>query len=370
MGKILAAVLPAPGVPIEIREFNEPELELNSALLNVGLSEVCGTDLHLRAGHLEGVPYPIIPGHVSVGTLSKIRGTLSDMDGKTFQEGDSVTFLDVHRTCEICWYCSVAKARTRCPERKVYGVTYGVNDGLAGGWAQTLYLKPKTRCLPLNTADFERFMSGGCSLPTALHAVELAQINIGDTVLVLGCGPVGLSSIICALLRGAHNVLCIGAPNQRLQIASRVGAHATLNFSNLPLAQRMQWVHEFTAGRGADCTIEATGVPEAVVDAMRYTRDAGRVVIVGQYTDAGNACFNPHTDLNKKHLEIRGCWGCEFSHIYRAVQLMSNPARTKHWLSIPCKRYGLLDANAALDDVAAGSIYKALIDPQMTSYTI
>jgi threonine dehydrogenase-like Zn-dependent dehydrogenase len=363
MGKILAAVLTSPGCPVEVREFDEPHLEMDSALFDVALSEVCGTDVHLRQGHLSGVPYPIIPGHVSAGTISRIRGTLTDVEGRKIREGETVTFLDVHRTCGACWYCSVAKAGTRCPHRKVYGVTYGLADGLAGGWAQSIYLKPGTRCVSLAGADIERFMSGGCSLPTALHAVELAQVSFGATVLVLGSGPVGLSSIICAFLRGAHRVLCIGAPEVRLQIAARVGACATLDFTSCSRPDRVQWVHDLTGGRGADITIEATGNPEAVVDAMKYTRDAGRIVVVGQYTDAGEASFNPHLDLNKKHLDILGCWGCDFSHVYRGVQLMSDPVRSAHWSPVPLKRYSLGEANQALDDVACGCSHKALIDP-------
>jgi L-iditol 2-dehydrogenase len=188
--KILAAVMEKPFLPIQMREFEEPELEMNSAIMDVRLSEVCGTDIHLHAGHLAGVPYPIIPGHVSVGILRKIRGRLVDSDDRGFREGDEVTFLDVHGTCGVCWYCAVAKASTRCPKRKVYGVTYGVADGLAGGWAQSVYLKPNTRCLSLEGVDRQRFMAGGCSLPTAVHAVERAEISLGDIVLVIGSGPV------------------------------------------------------------------------------------------------------------------------------------------------------------------------------------
>jgi L-iditol 2-dehydrogenase len=365
MPKILAAVLPGPDRPIELREFEEPDLEMDSGLLDVALSEVCGTDIHLRKGHLAAVPYPIIPGHVAVGSLHKVRGTLADVNGTKLREGDAITFLDVHGTCGICWYCSVAKATTRCPNRKVYGVTYGVRDGLAGGWAQSLYLKPQTRCVALEGVDLERFMTGGCSLPTALHAVECAQVTFGDTVLVLGAGPVGLSAIICSLLRGAHRVLCIGAPEARLEIAADVGAQATLDFSSHGLPQRLAWVHERTAGRGADVTIEATADPQAVVDAMRYTRDAGRVVIVGQYTDAGDAVFNPHLDLNRKHLEVRGCFGSDFSHFYRSVQIMSDSGRSAKWSAIPRKRYGLDQAGLALQAAANGASHKALIDPRI-----
>ncbi|HYG80815.1 MAG TPA: zinc-binding dehydrogenase, partial [Pyrinomonadaceae bacterium] len=299
MTKVLAAVMPKPHAPVEVRELSEPELEPGSALLEVELSEVCGTDVHLQQGRLSGVPYPLIPGHVSVGRLSKIRGRMSDVAGRPFVEGDRVTFLDVHRTCNACWYCLVAKATTRCPQRKVYGITYGLADGLSGGWAQKLYLKPETRCIRLGEIDFEKFMAGGCALPTALHAVERAEVELGDTVLVLGSGPVGLSIIIFALMRGALRVLCIGAPEHRLGAARELGAAAALNVETSDENARVQWVLEQTEGRGADVTIEATGAPAAVVEAMRYTRDAGRVCVVGQYTDHGEVSFNPHLELNR-----------------------------------------------------------------------
>src|SRR6476659_8820848 len=237
----IVAVIPEPNAPVEVREVVEPDLEPNSALLAVEVSEVCGTDVYIQQGRLAGVPYPPVPGHVSVGRLAKIRGELSDVEGKRFSEGDQVTFLDVHRTCNACWYCLVAKAGTRCPQRKVYGITYGLADGLSGGWATHVYIKPGTRCIRLD-AEPETFMAGGCALPTALHAVERGDIKIGDTVLVLGSGPVGINAIILALMRGALRVLCIGAPQSRLEAATQAGAAATLNIEAHDETQRLRWV--------------------------------------------------------------------------------------------------------------------------------
>lgn len=362
----LAAVIPKAGSAVELRELPNPDLEPDSALLDVELSEVCGTDVYLQQGRLEGVPYPLIPGHVSVGRLQKIRGLMLDVEGKALSEGDRITFLDVHRTCNACWYCLVAKATTRCPQRKVYGITYGMNDGLCGGWAEQVYLKPGTRCIRL-AAEPETFMAGGCALPTALHAVERGELALGDTVLVLGSGPVGINAIILSLMRGALRVLCIGAPQHRLDAALQAGASAVLNIETADERERMDWVLERTGGRGADVTIEATGAPVAVVQAMRYTRDAGRVVIVGQYTDHGPlpaaARFNPHLDLNKKHLEVSGCWGSDFSHFYRGALIISDAERSTAWQTMKLNRYGLSKANEALADVASGRVLKALIQP-------
>ncbi len=361
----LVAVIPKPNAPVELREVPTPELETDSALLEVELSEVCGTDVYLQQGRLQGVPYPLVPGHVSVGRLSKIRGTLRDVEGRVFREGDRVTFLDVHRTCNACWFCLVAKATTRCPQRKVYGITYGLDDGLCGGWAEQIYLKPGTLCIRLE-GDPETFMAGGCALPTALHAIERSDIAIGDTVLVLGSGPVGINTIILSLMRGALRVFCIGAPELRLEAAKEAGAADVLNFAEHDEHARSEWVLERTNGRGADVTIEATGAPDAVVQAMRFTRDAGRAVIVGQYTDHGPTAFNPHLDLNRKHLDLRGCWGSDFSHFYRSVELTSDPLRSAPWAALRSKlsSYPLAQANEALADVAEGRVLKALIDPR------
>lgn len=355
--------MPGDGKSIQVREVPCPELEPDSALLAVELSEVCGTDVHLRDSRLSGVPYPIIPGHVSAGRLEKIRGTVHDINGNELREGDRVTFLDVHKTCHACWHCLVAKASTRCPKRKVYGITYGLDDGLTGGWAQHLYLKPDTHIIPLGNANAATFMAGGCSLPTALHAVDRAEIRIGECVLVLGSGPVGLSSIIFARMSGAGSVLCIGAPDARNEVAMQVGADACLNFTDQSEAARIDWVRQHTEARGADVVIEATGAPAAVVDAMRSARDAGRVVVVGQYTDHGVVPFNPHLDINRKHLDIRGCWGSDYSHFHRVVNVMRDARLSGQWSALPTKRFGLGACNEALAAVESGEIVKALIDP-------
>ena len=148
------------------------------------------------------------------------------------------------------------------------------------------------------------------------------------------------------------------------------GAAGVLNFEEHDEAERLEWILERTSGRGADVTIEATGAPNAVVQAMRFTRDAGRVVIIGQYTDHGpvspDAGFNPHLDLNKKHLEVRGCWGSDFSHFYRSAQIVSDPVRSTPWTSLKShlSRYNLAEANEALADVASGRVLKALINPR------
>lgn len=364
MAETRLATIPRPGAPVEVRTVPRPDLEPGAAWLEIEASEVCGTDRYLQQGLLGGVPYPLVPGHVTVGRLAEARGKVHDVHGRTIQEGERITFLDVHGTCGACWHCLVAQATTRCPSRRVYGITYGLDDGPSGGWAEGMLLKPGTKLIPLGDTTAEHFLAGGCGLPTALHAVERGRVRMGDTVLVLGTGPVGLSAIALARLAGAFQVLAIGAPQSRVQVASAMGADATLDLTGLDFDARLAWVHEHTEGRGADLVIEATGVPDAVVESLRMARDAGRVSIVGQYTDHGEASFNPHTQLNAKHLDVVGVWGSDFSHFERSVRLMSDPVRSAPWTHIPQERFGLDDLNEALERVGKGNVVKALVDPR------
>ncbi len=354
----------APNRPIEVQDLPAPVVEPGAIVLETIFSEVCGTDVHLYHGQLAGVPYPIIPGHVSVGRVVETGGAVRDIDGTLIEVGAIATFLDVHETCHSCWYCLVAKTSTRCPQRKVYGITYSASEGLLGGWSETIYLKPKVKTLLLPASvPPERLIAGGCGLPTAVHAIERAAIGLGDVVAVQGSGPVGLNIAILALLSGAGGVIMLGDPPNRLQTAKEFGVDEVISVSATTAARRVDLVRGLSGGRGADITIEATGVPSAVREGMQMTRDGGRYVIVGQYTDAGEISLNPHTEINKKHLEIRGCWGSDFSHFYRMVGLLARHGERVGWERMISHEYRLDQLNTALDDVAAGRVVKAVVRP-------
>lgn len=358
-----AAVMPGPNEPLRLEEFPAPRLEPGSALLDVTFSEVCGTDVHIHHGRLAGVPFPIIPGHVSVGTIRELPFPLDDMNGRPFAVGDVVTFLDVHGTCHRCYECLVTKQTTRCPHRRVYGITYGARDGLLGGWAEALWMRPGVHMLRLPEGlDAESFIGGGCGLVTAMHAVERAGLRLGHSAVVLGAGPVGQSAVALAALGGADPVIAIGAPASRLDFARRMGATQVIDL-DMPHPERVAEVRRLTGGRGADVVIEAAGAPEAVSQAMDLARDGGRVVVCGQYTDGGPTSINPHAQVNRKHLEIHGCWGSDFSHLYRAVHVAAKHAQRVPWREMIGARFGLDQANEALRAVANREVTKAVIVP-------
>jgi len=358
---VRAAVMPGPGLPVEVRTFGEPKLEPGGLVLRTLASEVCGTDVHLRHGRLSGVPYPIIPGHVSVGDVTEVGGDVRDVDGEPVLVGDVVTFLDVHETCNACWYCLVARASTRCPHRRVYGITYSASEGLLGGWSERIYLKPGVKVvrMPARLRP-ERWIAAGCGLPTALHAVDLAAVRLGDNVLVQGAGPVGLSACALASLSGAGWVGVTDAAPLRRDAAMRMGADIALEPGDDDA------VRAATGGRGPDVVIEASGNPLAVRQGLGIVRDGGRYVIVGQYTDNGDVNINPHLHVNRKHLSIQGCWGSDFSHVYRAVSVLARFGDRVPWDGLVSRAYSLDEVNEALDDVEARRVVKAVIVPGRT----
>lgn len=360
---IRAAIISSPHAPVRVGEVATPPLEAGAALLRTLFSEVCGTDVHLHHGRLSGVPYPLVPGHVSVGHIEAIRGTITDIEGRPFREGDLVTFLDVHETCGACYQCLVAKQSTRCPSRKVYGITYGAADGPLGGWAERIWIKPGVRLvrLPDGLAP-ETFIGGGCGLVTALHAVDRAEIRLEQSVVVLGAGPVGQSITALSRLSGAGVVVTVGAPADRLAFARRMGASLTIGLDTPP-GDRLSHVRQLTGGRGADVVIEASGAPDAVAQGLDMLRDGGRLVVCGHYTDNGAVEIHPHYQINRKHVDVRGVWGTDYSHFHRAVELAARHGERLPWREMVSRVYGLEHAGEALAAVEQQTVVKALIAP-------
>jgi L-iditol 2-dehydrogenase len=361
---IKAAVMTAPYEPIEIWQLDDPDIEPGGMLVETVASEVCGTDVHLLHGRLAGVPYPIVPGHVSVGKVLEMRDVDRDALGTPLSGGDLVTFYDVHDICGQCFFCTVTKQSNRCPSRRVYGITDSANDGPLGGWAERIYLKPDVRVVKIpEPLSADTIIGGGCGMFTGFGAVERSTITLGDTVVVQGSGAVGLSAAGFAALKGATTVIVIGAPTQRLELAKSLGADAVLSIEADAPDHRAEVVRDLTGGRGADVVIEACGNPKAVPEGLHLVRDGGNYVVVGHYTDAGPIEINPHTDINRAHVDIRGQWGTEFSHVVRALNVLAKHQEQLPFERIIGARYGLEEADQALKDVEGLHVTKAIIEP-------
>jgi threonine dehydrogenase-like Zn-dependent dehydrogenase len=246
----------------------------------------------------------------------------------------------------------------------VYGITDPASEGLFGGWAQAIYLEPGVAVARLPGAvSLDDYIGGGCGLLTAVHILERAALAPGDTVVVQGTGAVGLSAIALARLGGASHVFAIGAPADRLRLARRMGADHVLDLQHSSAPERLDEVKARTHGEGADVVIEAAGSPRAFEEGLELVRDGGRYVIAGHYTDVGPSAINVHQHINRKHLEIRGCWGSDAGHFLRALAILERYAADIPWRDIGGRTYPLTAVNEALADAEAMRITKALVDP-------
>ena len=310
-----------PGVPGRPTLRRDPRCCVRSAPKCAARMFTCGTAV-----------WPACRTRSSPGTCRRARCRpcavpLRGLDGSTLREGDRVAFFDVHRTCGRCRACTVHRTPTRCAARRVYGITDSADEGLFGGWSQAIYLEPSVGIARLPDAvTLDDYIGGGCGLLTAVHVLERAALRPGDTVLVQGTGAVGLSAIALARLCGASLVLAIGAPASRLDLARRMGADHVFDVTQSTPAERLEQVRALTHDEGVDVGLEAAGAAPAIGEGLDLVRDGGRYVIAGHYTDAGDSAINAHRQINRKHLEIRGCWGSEPGHFLRALGFLERHA--------------------------------------------
>jgi len=246
----------------------------------------------------------------------------------------------------------------------VYGITDSADEGLFGGWAEAIYLEPGVAVAQLpSSVPAETYISGGCGLITAVHILDRAALTLGDSVLVQGVGAVGLSAIALARLSGAGRIIAFGAPAERLALAREMGADVTVDITASSGEERRTIVRDATVGAGVDVAIEAAGSARAVEEALNLVRDGGRYVIAGHYTDAGPSSINVHEQINRKHLEIRGCWGSEVRHFVRAIAVLERHHAQIPWRAIGARIYQLSELNQALADAEAMRVPKALVRP-------
>jgi L-iditol 2-dehydrogenase len=226
-----------------------------------------------------------------------------------------------------------------------------------------VYLEPGVIVAPLpETVTFDAYIGGGCGLVTAAHIVERSRLSLGDTVVVQGAGAVGLSAAALLAKSGAGQVIVIGGPADRLALARRMGADVVIGLDSPP-EDRLTRVLELTGGLGADVVVEAAGSARAFEEGVRMARNGGAYVVAGHYTNAGDSTINAHEHINRRHLEIRGCWGSEVGHFLRAIRALERYGHDVPWHLIGARTYGLGAINEALHDAAALKIPKALVDP-------
>lgn len=366
MSRARAAVMTAFHTPLSIDSFPVADPGPGEVLVRITHSGICGTDIHLWKGELP-VPLPLIMGHESIGIIEAIGGgPLRDWRGHALAAGDRITWAS-SISCGECFHCRAKRQPTRCATRKAYGISYPSNVAphLRGGYAEKMLLRAGTSIflVPEELSSLS-VVGAGCALSTAVHGLERCPVSWGDSVVIQGSGPVGHGAVAVARQSGAGRIIVIGGPEHRLELARSFGADLTISIDGgSTVDSRRQQVLDATGGFGADVVIECAGLPEAVKEGIDLCRDGGRFLVLGQYANAGDILFNPHT-ITRKQLTIQGSWGFEPRHVDGALRFLALDAWAERFASQVTHRFSLDSANEALLAVRDWRTGKAIIVPE------
>ena len=271
-----AVTFQAPG-EVRIEEKDEPELLAgDDCVVRVEASGICGSDLHIFHGRVPVEPGFTI-GHEFVGTV------LAAGEGvERVAVGDRVLGC-FHVACATCSSCLRGDYH-RCEHGRTFGHGSKLGD-LQGAQAEQL-LVPRAnltlRRVPAGMSD-EVALFAGDVMGTGYHAVAHAGVRAGDTVAVLGLGPVGLCAVQAASAAGATEVFAIDSVEPRLAMAERFGA-VPLHLSE---DDPKRAVRAATEGHGVDVVVDAVGDPGPLAMAVSLARDAGTVSGIGAYAGKG-----------------------------------------------------------------------------------
>ncbi len=336
-----AVTFQAPG-EVLVEEVADPELQHpQDALVRVEASGICGSDLHIYHGRTP-VERGFTIGHEFVGTVLAVGD-----DVERAAVGDRVLGC-FHTACGTCVAC-VRGDYHRCVLGRTFGHGRKLGD-LKGAQAELL-LVPRAnltlRRVPEGmSADVALF--AGDVMGTGYHAISHAGTRAGDTVAVLGLGPVGLCAVQAARASGAAQVFAIDTVAQRLELAEKFGATPV----HLTEQEPKRVVRAATDSFGADVVVDAVGDPGPLELAVSLARDAGTISGVGAYAGRGDV---PLGLAWLKGLTIRVGLANVIAHVDRVLAMMSaglldpTPLVTNHMsLEDASEAYALYDRREAL----------------------
>jgi 5-exo-hydroxycamphor dehydrogenase len=357
------AVLVEAKKPIEIWDRAVRSPGPGETLLKVDLAGVCGTDVHLWRGEVP-LPGPIVLGHEGVATIEKLGdGVSTDYAGTPVKRGDRVYWVPLS-PCRRCYACTVEKESTHCPS--ALGALFrDAAEPPSACYAELAWLPDGMAFyrIPDDTPS-EAVIAFGCAMPTMLKGLErLGGIAMNQTVAVQGSGPVGLAATLLARAAGAGELIVLGAPKQRLAMAKRLGATATIDLDEVRSPEdRVRRVRELTGGRGADVVIEAAGAVAAFGEGLELAAMGGRYLIVGLWSAPGAVPVEPRY-LNNNNLHVIGTALFEARHVYGAIQVARRYHRQLPMAEAVTHRFALAESQKALETVAALESVKAVVLP-------
>jgi 2-desacetyl-2-hydroxyethyl bacteriochlorophyllide A dehydrogenase len=330
--------------PNEVRVEEKPDPQIaaaDEALIRVEASGICGSDLHIYHGRVP-VEQGFTIGHEYVGTVLAVGD-----DVERVAVGDRVLGC-FHTACGTCAACLRGDYH-RCERQRTFGHGSHLGD-LQGAQAEQL-LVPRAeltlRRVPEGMSD-EAALFAGDVMGTGYHSIAHAGMRAGDTVAVLGLGPVGLCAVQAALAGGAVRVFAVDSVAERLEMAAGFGATPV----HLTEEEPKKAIRGETEGRGVDVVVDAVGDPTPLAMAISLCRDAGTVSGIGAYAGKGEV---PLGLAWLKGLQLRLGLANVIAHVDRVLGLIEAgkldpvPLVTHHMkLDEAAEAYELYDQREAL----------------------
>jgi alcohol dehydrogenase len=264
-----ALVYHGPGAP-SWEDVPRPEIvESGDAIVRVDAVTICGTDLHILGGDVPAVEPGRVLGHEAVGTVERTG------DGvRTLKAGDRV-LVSCITACGRCRYCRAAEFG-QCLGGGGWILGHKIN-GTQAEYVRVPYADTSTHLLPDGVADEDALLLADI-LPTSFEVgVRKGRLAPGDTVVIVGAGPIGLAAIVTAQLYSPRHIAVIEPAKSRLEAAHAFGADVVIGADQDPASV----IADLTDGLGADVAIEAVGIPETFELCTRLVRPGGHVANVG-----------------------------------------------------------------------------------------
>ena len=292
---------------MKVVDIEKPVLNPGEVLVKIKYVGFCGSDLNTFLGRNPMVKLPVIPGH-EVGAVIEATG---EGVPASLKPGMNVT-VNPYTNCGKCASCRNGRVNA-CEHNETLGVQRNgaMCEYVVLPWTKVI---PAANISPRDCALIEPMSVG-------FHAVSRAQVTDIDTVMVIGCGMIGIGAIIRAALRGA-TVIAVDLDDEKLELAKRVGAHHTINSKAENVHERLL---EITEGLGPDVVIEAVGSPATYIMAIDEVGFTGRVVCIG-YAKTEIAFQTKY--FVQKELDIRGSRNAlpaDFRAVIRYMEQETSP---------------------------------------------
>ena len=258
--------------PNNISLENKPRPEIISptdAIIKVSTTTICGTDLHILKGDVPTIKDGCILGHEGVGILEEVGKEVTG-----FKKGDKV-LISLITSCGRCSFCKKAMF-SHC---KSGGWMLGNSiDGTQAEYVRIPFADNGLYLLPPD-ADEEAAVMLSCILPTGLECGTIkGQVRPGDTIAIIGAGPVGLAALLTSKLFSPSKIIMIDIDDNRLEIAKSFGATITINSSDGNAPEK---VMQLTDNAGVDVVIEAVGLSETFDICQSIIASGGNIANVG-----------------------------------------------------------------------------------------